>query len=77
MRLAKHQPRVFVGADSAQIHQYLVSQEAQKGIIPHMWKLLAKGVLRPRQSAWNTPLLLVKKPHSNDYCPGPRLERGQ
>uniref|UniRef100_A0ABI8A7Z5 RNA-directed DNA polymerase n=1 Tax=Felis catus TaxID=9685 RepID=A0ABI8A7Z5_FELCA len=25
------------------------------------------GVLVPCQSAWNTPLLLVKKPHTNDY----------
>ncbi|KAK1327363.1 LOW QUALITY PROTEIN: hypothetical protein QTO34_014995 [Cnephaeus nilssonii] len=27
------------------------------------------GVLVPCQSAWNTPLLLVKEPHMNDYQP--------
>ncbi|XP_053747335.1 uncharacterized protein LOC128773781 [Panthera pardus] len=27
------------------------------------------GVLVPCQSAWNTPLLPVKKPHTNDYRP--------
>ena len=29
-----------------------------------LWKA---GILIPCQSALNTPLLLVKKPHSNDY----------
>jgi hypothetical protein len=26
-------------------------------------------ILRPCQSAWNTPLLPVQKPGTNDYCP--------
>jgi hypothetical protein len=30
-------------------------------------------MLRPCQSAWNTPLLPVQKPGTNDYCPVPDL----
>jgi hypothetical protein len=30
---------------------------------------LKYGILRPCQSAWNTPLLPVQKPDSDDYCP--------
>uniref|UniRef100_A0ABI8AKP5 Reverse transcriptase domain-containing protein n=1 Tax=Felis catus TaxID=9685 RepID=A0ABI8AKP5_FELCA len=44
-------------------------KEAQKGIQPHIWRLQSLGVLVPCQSAWNTPLLPVKKPHTNDYRP--------
>nr|XP_021520561.1 LOW QUALITY PROTEIN: uncharacterized protein LOC110566968 [Meriones unguiculatus] len=73
MRLAKHRPPVFVelkpGADPVRIRQYPMPQEARKGITPHIRKLLAEGALRPCQSAWNTPLLPVKKPHTNDYRP--------
>ncbi|KAK1339569.1 hypothetical protein QTO34_018122 [Cnephaeus nilssonii] len=43
--------------------------EAQKGIQPHVRKLRGLGVLVPCQSAWNTLLLPVKKPHMNDYRP--------
>lgn len=44
-------------------------QEAQRGIRPHIRRLLAQGILRPCQSNWNTPLLPVRKPGSNDYRP--------
>ncbi|KAL6084736.1 hypothetical protein STEG23_022243 [Scotinomys teguina] len=30
---------------------------------------MREGVLHPIQSAWNTPLLTIKKPHTNDYWP--------
>lgn len=40
--------------------------EAEKGITPHIRRLLDLGVLRPVQSAWNTLLLPVKKLHTND-----------
>ena len=36
---------------------------------PHICRLLAQKILRPCQSAWNTPLLPVKKPNSCDYRP--------
>ena len=39
------------------------------GNLPHIRRLLAQKILRPRQSAWNTPLLPVKKPNSCDYRP--------
>jgi hypothetical protein len=51
--LAKHLPPVFVefkpGSDSVWVHQYPMSQKAQKGIILHIWKLLVLRVLRPFQ----------------------------
>ncbi|XP_077633087.1 uncharacterized protein LOC144242164 [Crocuta crocuta] len=71
--LAKHRPPVFTelkpGANPARVRQYPMSLEAKKGITPHIRRLLDLGVLRPCQSAWNTPLLPVRKPDSNDYRP--------
>lgn len=46
-----------------------MSKEAKEGIRPHIKKLLSLGVLKPCHSAWNTPLLPVKKPRSQDYRP--------
>ncbi|KAK1342249.1 hypothetical protein QTO34_015005 [Cnephaeus nilssonii] len=43
--------------------------EARKGIQPNIRRLRGIGVLVPCQSAWNTPLLPVKEPHTNDYQP--------
>lgn len=40
--------------------------EAKKGITSHIRQLLDLGILQPVQSAWNTPLQSVKKPHTND-----------
>ncbi|XP_048208120.1 uncharacterized protein LOC125355755 [Perognathus longimembris pacificus] len=73
MGLAKHHPPIFVelkaGADPIKVHQYPMSLEAKKGITPHIRKLLESGILKLIQSAWNTPLLPVRKPNSNDYRP--------
>ena len=56
MGLAKHRPSIFVelkpGADPIRVRQYPIPQEAWKGIIPHIGKLLALGVFRPYQLAW-------------------------
>lgn len=69
MGLAKHQPPVFVelkpGADPVQVHQY--PRKHKRGITSHIHKLLTLGALKPSQSSWNTPLLSVRKPNSNDY----------
>lgn len=46
-----------------------MSKEARGGIRSHIQKLLREGVLRPCQSAWNTPLLPVTKPGTGDYRP--------
>nr|1MML_A Chain A, MMLV REVERSE TRANSCRIPTASE [Moloney murine leukemia virus]1QAI_A Chain A, Reverse Transcriptase [Moloney murine leukemia virus]1QAI_B Chain B, Reverse Transcriptase [Moloney murine leukemia virus] len=51
------------------IKQYPMSQEARLGIKPHIQRLLDQGILVPCQSPWNTPLLPVKKPGTNDYRP--------
>lgn len=73
MGLAKYWHPVFVelklGADPVQVLQCPMFQDAQKGMVPCIWKLLALGILRPCQSAWNIPLLPVKKPKSNGNCP--------
>ncbi|XP_058569236.1 uncharacterized protein LOC131502479 isoform X2 [Neofelis nebulosa] len=73
MGLATHRTPVLVelkpGESPVRIKQYPMSQEARKGIQPHIRRLRSLGVLVPCQSAWNTPLLPVKKPHTNDYRP--------
>lgn len=51
------------------VRQYPMSKEARKGIRPHIQRLLEQGILVPCQSPWNTPLLPVKKPGTNDYRP--------
>ncbi|XP_059537141.1 uncharacterized protein LOC132226566 [Myotis daubentonii] len=71
--LAAHRAPVLVelkpGEGPVRIKQYPMPQEARKGIQPHIRRLKSLGVLVPCQSAWNTPLLPVKKPQTNDYRP--------
>jgi hypothetical protein len=70
MGFAAHRTPTWVelkpGASPARVKQYPMSLEAQKGITPHIQE---QGILIPCHSAWNTPLLPVKKPNSNDYRP--------
>ncbi|KAK1345073.1 hypothetical protein QTO34_013778 [Cnephaeus nilssonii] len=40
-----------------------------QGIQVHLDQLLQWKLLKWYQSPWNTPLLPVKKPGTNDYCP--------
>lgn len=51
------------------VRQYPMSKEAREGIRPHIQRLLEQGILVPCQSPWNTPLLPVEKPGTNDYRP--------
>lgn len=51
------------------VKQYPMSEEAYKGIRPHIQRLLKLDILKPCRSAWNTPLLPVKKPGMGDYRP--------
>ena len=71
--LATLQPPVVISlkasASPVRIKQYYISKEAHQGIKKHIQKFLDLGVLVPCQSAWNTPLLLVKKPGTGDYRP--------
>ena len=46
-----------------------MSQEARRGITPHIRRLMDARILKRCQSPWNTPLLLVKKPGGTDYRP--------
>ncbi|XP_077902288.1 uncharacterized protein LOC144377042 [Ictidomys tridecemlineatus] len=46
-----------------------MSREAYQGIKPHIKRLLDQGILTSCRSPWNTPLLPVKKPGTNDYRP--------
>ncbi|KAF6390301.1 hypothetical protein mRhiFer1_007875 [Rhinolophus ferrumequinum] len=57
----------FGNAEAYRIHQYPMSAKARKGIAPHINHLLEAGILKPCHSAWNTPLLPVKKPGGKDY----------
>ena len=71
--LAAHQPPVIVQllstASPVQVRQYPVPARAKRGIARHLKRLLEAGILRKCQSAWNTPLLPVQKPGTQDYRP--------
>ncbi|XP_077814878.1 uncharacterized protein LOC144333635 [Macaca mulatta] len=71
--LAKYQAPIIIDlkptAVPVSIKQYPMSQEAHIGIRQHINKFLELGVLRPCRSPWNTPLLPVKKPGTQDYRP--------
>ena len=73
MGLAKQVPPVVVelkaDATPISVRQYPMSKEAREGIRPHIQRLLDQGVLVACQSPWNTPLLPVRKPGTNDYRP--------
>ena len=71
--LAKHLPPVVVElkatAQPIRVRQYPIPEDARRGIAPHIHRLLAAGILKPCHSAWNTPLLPVRKPGGSDYRP--------
>ena len=49
--------------------QYPLLIEAWAGILPHINRLKQAGTLVECQSAWNTPILPVKKEEGQDYRP--------
>ncbi|KAK1346752.1 LOW QUALITY PROTEIN: hypothetical protein QTO34_000612 [Cnephaeus nilssonii] len=69
--LAKDHTPVLIdlkpGAQPVKIRQYLIIRDARLGIQVHLDRLLQWGLLKWCQSPWNTPLLPVKKPGTNDY----------
>lgn len=71
--LAAHQPPIIVqllsSATPIRVRQYPIPQKAKVGIAKHIRRLLQAGILQPCQSAWNTPLLPVRKPGTRDYRP--------
>ena len=73
MGVARHVPPVVIepksGATPIGVLQYPMSKEAREDIRPHITRLLQQGILVPCKSPWNTPLLPVKKPGTNDYRP--------
>jgi hypothetical protein len=64
--LAEHRAPVIVeikaSAQPIGVCQYPMSSEAWMGIAPHINRLLEARILWPCRSAWNTPLLPIKKP---------------
>ncbi|KAB0338697.1 hypothetical protein FD755_025177 [Muntiacus reevesi] len=73
MGLAKQRHPVVIElkaeATPVRVKQYPMSQEARRGITPHIRRLMDAGDLKRCQSPWNIPLLPVKKPGSTDYRP--------
>ncbi|XP_036136884.1 uncharacterized protein LOC118643095 [Molossus molossus] len=71
--LASHQPPIIVqllsSASPVRVKQYPIPQKAKIGIAKHIKRLRETGILRPCQSSWNTPLLPVRKPGTEDYRP--------
>ncbi|XP_014401619.1 PREDICTED: uncharacterized protein LOC102245440 [Myotis brandtii] len=71
--LAKHRPPIIVqltsSATPVRVRQYPISQKARVGIAKHIKRLKEAGILVPCQSAWNTPLLPVQKPGTEDFRP--------
>ena len=73
MGMARQVPPVVIELKSEAtpigVQQYPMSKEAREDIRPHITRLLQQGILVPCKSPWNTPLLPVKKPGTNDYRP--------
>ena len=71
--LAKYQAVVIIelrpGTIPVRKRQYPLSIEAWAGILPHINRLKQVGILVEYQSAWNTPILPVKKEEGQDYRP--------
>ena len=73
MGLAKQRHPVIIKLKAEltpeRVRKYPMSQEARRGITPHIRWLMDAGILKRCQSSWNTPLLPMKKPGSTDYRP--------
>ncbi|XP_030069247.1 uncharacterized protein LOC115476811, partial [Microcaecilia unicolor] len=71
--LARNIPPVHVdllpNARPIHLRQYPIPRKALEGIQAHLNRLLSYGIIRPCQSPWNTPLLPVQKPGTEDYRP--------
>ncbi|XP_021096087.1 uncharacterized protein LOC106010649 isoform X2 [Heterocephalus glaber] len=71
--LAKHHAPVVVqllaSATPTHVWQYPLRLDAKVGISKHIHQLQEAGILVPCQSAWNTPLLPVRKPGTSDFRP--------
>ncbi|XP_039742869.1 uncharacterized protein LOC120621528 [Pteropus medius] len=71
--LAAHQPPIVVTLNSnampVRVKQYPINQKAREGIAIHIRRLQEAGILVPCHSPWNTPLLPVQKPGTEDYRP--------
>ena len=71
--LARYQAPVIIelkpGVTPVRKRQYPIPIEARIGILPHINRLKQAGILVECQSAWNTPILPVKKEGGQDYSP--------
>nr|XP_008117934.1 PREDICTED: uncharacterized protein LOC103280496 [Anolis carolinensis] len=63
------QIEVKPGMGPVAIRQYPIPRKAVEGINLHLARLLKYGILRECRSPWNTPLLPVQKPGTQDYRP--------
>jgi hypothetical protein len=61
--------KIKPGVTPVRVRKCAIPVKAQKGISHHLQRLLNYKILRPCQSAWNTPLLTVQKPGTSDYHP--------
>ncbi|XP_059584571.1 uncharacterized protein LOC132250842 [Alligator mississippiensis] len=59
--------QLLPGAQPPCVKQYPMRMEARKGLKPLVERFLEYGLLRECASAFNTPILPVKKPKSNEY----------
>ncbi|XP_053239993.1 uncharacterized protein LOC128411581, partial [Podarcis raffonei] len=56
-------------ATPVSVKQYPLPRREAEGIQKHLDRLLKYGLLKPCQSEWNTPLLPVRKPGTDEYRP--------
>ncbi|XP_059580319.1 uncharacterized protein LOC132249363 [Alligator mississippiensis] len=56
-----------LGITPPMVPQYQLKIEAWKGLEPLIKRFLKYGLLQECQSSFNSPILPVKKPHSNEY----------
>ena len=68
-KVLPHQVRLIVPNRITAINQYGLPHHLGKVAIDYVKKLLAAGVIRKSNSVFNSPLMIVKKPHADPKKP--------
>ena len=64
-----HQVKLIDPNRITSIHQYRLPHHLEELALGFVKKLLAAGVIRKSNSVFNSPLMLVKKPHADPNKP--------
>ena len=59
--------KLHPGTKAPNLKQYPLNRHSKKGINPLITTFLKCQLIGPRQSPYNTPILLIQKPGARDY----------